>query len=130
VFASAGLPALQTFDPECIDWQERAADGSRYAVLYGTREAPSGSFTFAVFLPAGCWDRPHWHSGDAQVFVARGALRLALGRDFEPGRATEYPAGSLLWVRRDVIHYDGAAIDTVVFGIGTCPWATAYAAAT
>lgn len=117
---------LAAFDPEHIDWQEVAADGSRYALLRGTRDALSGSFAFAVFLPAGCWDRPHWHSGDAQIFVARGALRLTLGREFRLERATEYRAGSLLWVPRDAVHYDGAEFDTVIFGVGTCPWVTRY----
>lgn len=122
-------PSLAAFDPEHIDWQEVAADGSRYALLRGARDAPSGSFAFAVFLPAGCWDRPHWHSGDAQIFVARGALRLAVGRDFQPECALEYRAGTLLWVPRDLVHFDGAEVDAVILGIGGCPWTTTYASA-
>lgn len=121
-------PNLATFDPDRIAWQETAPDGSRYALLYGDRDATCGYFAFAVWLPAGCWDRPHWHSGDAQVFVARGALRLALGRDFQPASTRKYPAGSFLRVPRDLVHFDGAEIETTIFGIGSCPWSTSYVA--
>ncbi len=59
-----------------IPWQSRAANGTRYALLEGSRDAPDRSFTYAFFIPAGVWDSPHWHSTTARIFVAKGALGI------------------------------------------------------
>ena len=117
---------MRSFDLARIAWQETAADGSKYALLEGDKHAPSGSFSYLFFLPAGLWDRPHWHTGDARILVLEGALKVGLGPDFDPAATRLYPAMSLLVVPRDQVHFDGADVDTLVFGVAVGPWETRY----
>jgi hypothetical protein len=116
------LPGAWT--PDTIPWQEIAADGSRYALLDGDKMA--GAFSYAFFLPAGMWDKPHWHSQDSRVFVASGALQLGYGEVFDKTRLGVYPAGSFLSVPGMARHFDGADVDTLIFGVARGPWATHY----
>ncbi|MCA3264182.1 MAG: cupin domain-containing protein [Telmatospirillum sp.] len=117
---------MQSFDLSRIAWQEVAADGSKYALLEGDKTVPGGCFSYLFFLPAGLWDRPHWHTGDARILVLQGALKVGRGPVFDKGATRLYPAQSLLVVPRDEIHFDGADIDTLVFGVATGPWETRY----
>jgi hypothetical protein len=117
------LPGAWT--PDTIPWQEIAADGSKYALLDGDKKA--GAFSYAFFLPAGMWDQPHWHSQDSRVFVASGALQLGYGEIFDRAALRLYPAGSFLSVPGGARHFDGAEIDTLIFGAARGPWATHYA---
>lgn len=116
---------FKTFDLNSIQWQEISEDGSRYALLEGDKTLPS-TFSYAYFLPAGVWDKPHWHTGDAYIFVLQGELHLALSKKFEISNATRYPAGSLICVPKDTIHFDGAEMDTLILGIASGPWGTHY----
>jgi hypothetical protein len=120
---------MKDFDLNDIAWQEIAADGSKYALLEGDKTVAGGSFSYLFFLPAGLWDLPHWHTGDARILVLEGALKVGLGPDFDKGATRVHPARSLLFVPRNQIHFDGADIDTLVFGVATGPWETRYVAA-
>ena len=117
---------MKNFDLARIAWQEIAKDGSKYTLLEGDKSVPGGSFSYLFFLPAGLWDRPHWHTGDARILVLEGALKVGLGPVFDAAATLVYPARSLLFVPRDEIHFDGAEIDTLVFGVATGPWETRY----
>lgn len=116
------LPGAWT--PDSIPWQEVANDGSKYAVLDGDKKA--GVFAYAFFLPAGMWDKPHWHSQDSRVFVAAGVLQLGYGEVFDRAKLGVHPAGSFLSVPANARHFDGANVDTLIFGVARGPWATHY----
>ncbi len=110
-----------------IPWQDIAADGSKYALLDGDKRA--GVFSYAFFLPAGMWDKPHWHTQDSRVFVASGVLQLGYGEEFDRASLGVHPAGSFLSVPANARHFDGADVDTLIFGVARGPWATRYVGA-
>src|SRR5262249_60377876 len=71
-------PSVQAWDPASIVWQQTFPDGSKFSVLEGDKHA-SGSFTYALFVPAGSWDdHSHFHNHDARVAVVSGALVLSV----------------------------------------------------
>jgi hypothetical protein len=110
---------------ESIDWQEIGEDGTRYALLEGSRSADA--FSYAFFIPAGFWDPPHWHSQDTRVFVVSGALWLGQGLVFDRSRLSRRTAGSFLLAPADIPHFDGSDEDTLIIGVASGPWATTYA---
>jgi uncharacterized RmlC-like cupin family protein len=119
--ASAGA-----WTPGSIHWQTAAPNGTRYALLEGSREATGGVFTYAFFIPAGVWDGPHWHSATARVFVIQGVLGLGYGERLDRTRAQSYGPGSLVIVPAGAKHFDGADVDTIIIGVATGPWSTTY----
>jgi hypothetical protein len=121
---------MQAFDLNLITWQEISADGTRYTLLEGDKQDPEGGFSYLLQLPAGVWDRPHWHTGPARLLVLRGELRLGLGKAFVTEAARSYLAGSMLHVPAHEVHFDGCDVDTLVFGVAQGPWATHYVDAT
>ncbi|MEZ0492978.1 cupin domain-containing protein [Kineococcus sp. TBRC 1896] len=106
-----------------IAWERTNPDGTRSATLVGTRE-PGKTFTYAFFIPAGVWDRPHAHTADAHLVVARGELRLGYGDVFDRDTAVRHPTGSFLHVPAGAVHFDGAEQDTVLIGTAVGPWST------
>ena len=114
------------WDPDRIAWQEINPDGTKYALLEGRRDRPGEAFTYAFFIPAGVWDRAHWHSADARVVVVRGVLRLGYGDSLDVAATREYPLGSYLLVPAETHHFDGADVDTIIIGTATGPWETHY----
>jgi hypothetical protein len=111
--------------PGEIIWQETGEDGTRYALLEGSRGA--GPFSYAFFIPAGFWDAPHWHSQDARVFVVSGALWLGQGRDFDRSTLARHAAGTFLLIPGEMPHFDGSEEDTLIIGVASGPWTTTYA---
>jgi quercetin dioxygenase-like cupin family protein len=111
---------------DSIPWQEQAADGSRFALLEGNRDAPDEAFSYAFFIPAGGFDGPHAHSSTARVFVARGALKLGYGTTPDPAKMITYPQGSYVVVSAGTVHFDGADVDTIIIGTATGRWTTTY----
>jgi hypothetical protein len=112
--------------PNTIPWDRTYEDGTRSATLNGTRDT-GVPFTYAFFLPAGFWDRPHSHVADARVFVVCGELRLAYGETLDRSAATAYGPGSYLFVPAGALHFDGADVDTIIVGVAVGPWSTDYA---
>lgn len=115
---------MNTFDLINPNWQLVNDDGTKYSLLEGNKD--SGNFTYLFFLPAGLWDRPHWHSGDSRIYVLKGSLKLCFSNHFDISNAKSFNEGSLLLVPRDVVHFDGAETDTTILGFGTAPWSTKY----
>jgi hypothetical protein len=107
-----------------IPWTEISPDGSKYALLEGSRE--HGIFSYAFFIPADFWDAPHWHTQDARVFVVSGALQLGYGQTHDPSQLETYKAGSYLFVPKDAVHFDGASTDTLILGVAQGQWRTHY----
>jgi uncharacterized protein YjlB len=120
--------SMNSFDLNNIHWQEVAPDGTRYTLLEGNKQDARGGFSYLIQLPAGVWDKPHWHTGPARLVVLRGELRLGLGGIFAPDQARRYAAGSMLTVPAGEVHFDGCEVETLVFGVAQGPWATHYVA--
>lgn len=117
---------MKHFDLNRVVWQEHGRDGSRYAILDGSKEDPLDGFSYLFELPAGCWDPPHKHSQTSRILVLRCELRLGLGTSFDKGAAARCPVGSLLVVPGGEVHYDGCEQTTLVLGIARGPWTTEY----
>lgn len=109
-----------------ITWQRIAPNGTRYALLEGSREQAGASFTYAFFIPAGVWDSVHSHSQTARIFVARGALRIGYGAHADQALAKTYHAGDMVLVPAGAQHFDGADVDTIILGVSSAPWSTEY----
>ena len=115
--------APQAWDAKNIVWQDIDADGTKYSVLEGDRNAPGKAFTYAFFIPAGYWEH-HWHSQDARVAVISGELKVSFGDTLDKAGAKGYPVGSYLLVPADVQHTMGAEVDTIIIGTAMGPWST------
>lgn len=111
--------------PDDIPWEPANSDGTRSALLQGTRQA-GDTFTYAFFIPAGVWDAPHSHRADARIVVGMGELRLAYGRTLDEDRAESFDVGGFLFVPAGAVHYDGAEVDTIIIGTARGPWSTDY----
>ncbi len=126
MLATAADTGPQGWQPDKIPWQTRGANGTRYALLEGSRDQPGLPFTYAFAIPAGIWDSPHWHSTTARVFVASGTLKLGYGATANRHIATAYPAGSIVVVPAGTVHFDGADVDTIIIGVASGRWSTSY----
>ena len=111
---------------DTIFWQDTAADGTRYALLEGRRDAAGQPFSYAFFIPSGFWDPSHWHTAAARVVVLRGTLYLGYGDTLAIDHATAYPAGSYVIVPANARHFDGSYEDTLIIGFAHGPWSTHY----
>lgn len=121
--AVAQTPSTQAWDARSIVWQRVDADGTKWSVLEGDKDAPGKAFTYAFFIPAGYWEH-HSHNQDARVAVISGTLRLAIGHELDKAGAKPFPAGSYLLVPANVEHTMGADIDTIIVGTAIGPWKT------
>lgn len=115
---------MRSFNLLNHDWRLINDNGTKYSFLEGDKK--SGNFTYLFFLPAGTWDKPHWHTGDSRIYVLNGSLKLSFSDHFDISRARTFNEGSLVFVPRNVIHFDGAQTDTIILGLGTAPWSTKY----
>lgn len=112
--------------PDSVTWESLFADGTKGALIEGSREDPSRPFTYGFFIPAGVWDGPHSHTNDARIFVAQGQLKIGFGAHMDQTRVETVRIGSFLHVPAGVVHYDGADVDTVIFGVTAAPFETRY----
>ncbi len=117
---------VAAWNPDAIAWQRVNPDGTKFALLEGTRDTPGVAFTYAFFIPAGVWDAPHSHAATARVFVARGTLHLGYGDTLDKPRAALFSAGSMLVVPAGAHHFDGSDTDTIIIGTAVGPWSTDY----
>lgn len=124
--APAAAEVAAAWNPDTIRWQRVNPDGTKFALLEGTRDTPGVAFTYAFFIPAGVWDAPHSHAATARVFVARGTLHLGYGDAPDKGRAAAFPVGSILVVPAGAHHFDGSDTDTIIIGTAVGPWSTDY----
>ena len=125
--ANQDEPSLPDYQlPEAIEWQEFGEDGTKYALLEGVREVADAPFTYAFFIPASLWDAPHYHSRSARIRVLAGELRLGYGKELDKTRTQTIEVGQDLLVPGEVVHFDGAEVDTIIIGRASGVWATTY----
>jgi hypothetical protein len=123
--ATAPIGAV-VITPDTIPWEPAAPDGSRFALLDGTREVAGQAFSYAFALPLGLWDKPHRHSTTARIFVLKGVLKLGWGAAMDKTQVRAFPAGSFVVVPAGAVHFDGADEDTIILGVASGRWATRY----
>jgi uncharacterized RmlC-like cupin family protein len=123
--ATAPIDAV-VITPDAIPWEPAAPDGSRFALLDGTREVAGQAFSYAFALPSGLWDKPHRHSTTARIFVLKGVLKLGWGAAMDKTQVRAFPAGSFVVVPAGAVHFDGADEDTIMLGVASGRWATRY----
>ncbi|MGP8125845.1 MAG: cupin domain-containing protein [Nitrososphaerales archaeon] len=107
-----------------IRWQQLNPDGTKYALLQGSREAAGEQFTYALFIPSGFVGRAHRHSGDLRVSVVRGELFLGMGSKVSRRKMKRFPKGSYLLIPAGAPHYEATRKTTVVISAAMGPWVT------
>ena len=107
-----------------IRWQQPNADGTKYALLQGSREAAGKQFTYALLFPSGFVGRAHRHSGDLRIAVAYGELFLGMGSKVSKRKMKRFPKGSYLLIPASAPHYEATKKTTVVISTAIGPWVT------
>ncbi|MBY0373119.1 MAG: cupin domain-containing protein [Bryobacteraceae bacterium] len=113
-------------DPHRIAWQQINPDGTKYSVLEGNRESYGETFSYAFFLPKGVWVKPHRHTQDARVFVAKGKLRIGFGEKLDSAKTIVLEPGGFIYVPSSAAHFETADEDCLIIGVGSGKWATRY----
>ena len=105
--AIAVLAQAQNLTPDQIKFQRNPATGSEISSVFGdsTKKEP---FVTRVKYPPGFKAMPHSHPGDIQVTVLEGTLYFAEGETFDEGKLKAYPAGSFIFEKANVPHYQMA----------------------
>jgi len=107
-----------------IRWQQLNPDGTKYALLQGSREAAGEQFTYALSFPPGFVGLAHHHSGDLRVAVVRGELFLGMGSKVSKRKMKRFPMGSYLLIPAGAPHYEATKKTTVVISTAVGPWVT------
>ena len=114
--------------PTEIVWRDQTAlaPGARFAVLLGDPSQP-GPYAFRLQAPAGHRAMPHSHPEERVYTVLSGTFYLGFGHEYDEDRLEEYPAGSVVIVRKDRAHFQLAKSTEYLVQIeGTGPTAVRY----
>ena len=115
---------LLSWHPSTIRWQQINPDGTKYALLQGSREASGKQFTYALFIPPGFVGRAHHHSGDLRIAVVHGELFLGMGSKASRQKTERFPKGSYLLIPAKAPHYEATEKATIVISTAIGPWVT------
>jgi len=104
-----GRNPLRSIRPEEISWTPFAAfpPEARLAVLLGHPSEP-GLYVVRVKVPDGVRLMPHRHPEDRIYTVMSGVFYIGVGEQFDPGRLTAYPAGSVVLLPGNTPHFHWA----------------------
>ena len=117
---AVGVEAQQ-ITPDQVKYQRNPATGSEIATVWGDATKPV-PFVMRVKYPQGFKAAPHSHPVDLQVTVLSGTLHFAEGTSFDESKLKAYPAGSFIFEKADVPHYQIAKDGPVTFQVsGTGP---------
>ena len=108
--------------PDQLKFNTNPATGSQLAVIMGHPAKP-GPYVVRVRYPAGLKAMPHSHPNDTLITVISGTLRFAEGSTFDESKFKDYPAGSFLFQRANVPHYEMATGPMEFEAHGTGPQA-------
>lgn len=124
---AAGTPPVEggfrTVAPDQIVWQKvRGGLGVQAALIAGDPAKP-GTYVIRVKFPPYVMDRPHFHSRDRHVTVLKGSWAVGTGKDFDPAKSRQLPAGSYMFHPANGVHWDGSnnAEEVIVQVIGNGP---------
>jgi quercetin dioxygenase-like cupin family protein len=122
--AIVGLAAVlvhaQVLTPDELKFQRNPATGSEIAAVMGDPSKPA-PFVTRVKYPPGFKAMPHSHPIDLQVTILSGTMLWAEGETFDESKLKEYPAGSFIFEKANVPHYQSAKTAVVFQASGTGP---------
>ena len=110
----------QGIKPDQLKFQKNPATGSEVAAVMGdpSKKEP---FITRVRYPQGFKAMPHSHPVDLQVTVLSGTMLWAEGEKFDESKMKEYPAGSFIFEKANVPHYQMAKTPVVFQAHGVGP---------
>jgi quercetin dioxygenase-like cupin family protein len=111
--------------PEQLKFQTNPASRSQIAVVMGDPAKPA-PFVLRVRYQPGFKVMPHSHPIDIQVTVISGTLLWAEGETFDESKLKEYPAGSFIFEKANVPHYQLAKTAMEFQAAGTGPQGFKY----
>ena len=114
------LVHAQALTPNQLKFQRNPATGSEIATVFGDPSKPA-AFVTRVKYPPGFKAMPHSHPIDLQVTVLEGTLLFAEGETFDESKLKEYPAGSFIFEKANVPHYQMAKGPVTFQASGTGP---------
>ena len=125
LLAASGVLAIvlvhaQALTPNQLKFQRNPATGSEIAVVFGEPSKPV-PFVLRVKYPPGHKAMPHSHPIDVQVTVLEGTLLFAEGETFDESKLKEYPAGSFIFEKANVPHYQMSKGPVTFQASGTGP---------
>ena len=110
----------QALRPEQLKFQKNPATGSEISSVMGD-PAKKEPFITRVKYPQGFKAMPHSHPVDLQVTVLSGTMLWAEGTTFDESKMKEYPAGSFIFEKANVPHYQMAKTPVVFQAHGVGP---------
>ncbi len=124
----ASPPLLATppriWRPDRIQWQRLESDGTKYAVLDGSRDTPGQPFSYAFYMPGGVWVKAHHHTQQAHVTVVQGKIKLGFGRKLDKKQSVELKTGDFFIVRAGEPHFEGSDEPCLIVGTALGGWKT------
>jgi quercetin dioxygenase-like cupin family protein len=117
---AVALVHAQNLTPDQVKYQRNPATGSEISAIFGdpTKREP---FVTRVKYPSGFKAMPHSHPIDIQVTVLEGTLYFAEGETFDEAKLKAYPAGSFIFEKANVPHYQMAKGPVTFQASGTGP---------
>lgn len=115
---------LLSWNWSAIQWQQPNPDGSKYALLQGSREAAGKQFTYALMFPPGFVGLAHRHSENLRIAVVHGELFLGMGSKVSKRKMKRFPNGSYLLIPAGAPHYEATKTTTGVISTAIGPWVT------
>jgi quercetin dioxygenase-like cupin family protein len=112
----------QIYTPDSLKWTPIFLPGVQMAVLAGNPDS-SGPFVLRLKMPDGGQIAAHWHPTDENVTVISGSFLVGMGDKFEPAALRQMPAGSFVFLPREMRHYGKASGETVIEISGEGPFA-------
>jgi len=115
--------------PDAIKWGPAPPSlpaGSQMAVLVGDPSKPGMPYVLRAKLPDGYTVPPHWHPGDENVTVLKGALLVGKGEKLDRSATEELPAGSFMRMPKTMRHYAIAKGETILQLHGVGPFSITY----
>jgi uncharacterized RmlC-like cupin family protein len=132
LFAAAATTATQAkekpesliWSPDTIQWQRHDQDGTKYAVLDGSRDTPGQPFTYAFWMPGKIWVKAHHHTQQAHVAVVKGSIELGFGKHLDRKNTVKLHAGQFFIVRAGEPHFEGSDEECLIIGTALGGWKT------
>jgi hypothetical protein len=120
--ANAAPDAFLQIAPGDLHWVDiPGGHGAQEAELIGGQDHP-GFYVVRVRFPPHWMDTPHWHTRDRYITVLQGTWTVGTGPVFDPTKATQLAAGSVMKHPAHGVHWDGSSGDDAVIvqiiGIG------------
>jgi hypothetical protein len=111
VGALAGSAAVHAMDwgvitPTELKWTDIPSyPGAQFALISGDPSKP-GPLTLRARFPPNYQLGPHTHTDDRVLTILEGSWRQGIGEDFDPATAALMPAGSVVLIPADQVHFD------------------------